>query len=170
MKHSVIIISLILGIGIFAFIFLGFKERGGDSTVTMSALPEVSLLSLENETVLLSDYIGEPMVVSVWATWCPFCRKEIPHFVEVKEEFGDDVRFLLINRKESLDKIVAYQNEISMNGLEILLDDKDAFYRGIGGFAMPETVFVDRNGNIVIHKRGPMSVSEIRNNVSSLVK
>jgi len=52
--------------------------------------------------------------------------------------------------------------------LIFLLDPKDTFYKSIGGFAMPETLFVNSDGTINFHKRGPMRAEEIRQRVSEL--
>ena len=51
-----------------------------------------------------------------------------------------------------------------------LLDSSDSFYRSIGGFTMPETLFVDGGGNILLHKRGPMTLDEMRQKTNELFK
>ena len=53
--------------------------------------------------------------------------------------------------------------------MTFLLDSKDAFYKGIGGFSMPETIFADADGNIIIHKRGPIALDEMRQKVNSII-
>lgn len=55
------------------------------------------------------------------------------------------------------------------SGTAFLLDPEDAYYRAIGGFAMPEILFVDRDGTIRSHKRGPMEREEFRRRVEDLV-
>ena len=88
-------------------------------------------------------------------------------FVVVQKEVGDSVVFIAIDRVESLKTAKQFTDEIGVTDEMIfLLDSSDSFYRGIGGFSMPETIFVDIDGNIKIHKRGPMDEEEIRKKVS----
>jgi len=56
------------------------------------------------------------------------------------------------------------------NNLVFLLDPSDSFYQSIGGFTMPETIFVDRDGSIREHKRGPMTQAEIRIKTQNLIR
>jgi hypothetical protein len=51
-----------------------------------------------------------------------------------------------------------------------LLDDSDTFYQTIGGFSMPETIFVNSSGQIVVHKRGPMELDEMQEHVEKIIR
>src|SRR3546814_4227716 len=41
-------------------------------------MPEINLRNADGETVKLTDYQGGPLVINLWATWCPPCRREMP--------------------------------------------------------------------------------------------
>lgn len=130
----------------------------------------LSFSDYSGKTVKLSDFTGKPLVVNAWAAWCPFCRKELPDFVTAQKEFGDKVVIIAINRQESLSTAKGYTDKQgTSNGLIFLLDPSDSFYQSIGGFSMPETIFVDKNGNITEHKRGPMDINEIRQKIQKLI-
>ena len=49
--------------------------------------PNLSLRTLNGETVRLSDYRGQVMVLNFWATWCPPCRAEIPEFADLYRSY-----------------------------------------------------------------------------------
>lgn len=129
-----------------------------------------SLQDYNGKTVSLSDFAGKSIVVNSWASWCPFCRQEIPDFVTAQKEFGDKVVIITINRQESLATAKGYTDKQgTSDDLVFLLDPSDSFYRSIGGFSMPETIFVDINGKIKEHKRGPMDINEIRQKIERLI-
>jgi len=48
-----------------------------------------ALPDLEGKAVKLADYKGKVTIVDVWGTWCPPCRMEIPHFVELRDKYKD---------------------------------------------------------------------------------
>jgi len=135
-----------------------------------SQLPDLTLQDYDGNNVELRDYIGTPLVVNSWASWCPFCKKELPDFVEIQEEFVGEVVFIAINRKESLKKAKGYTDENGLtDDLIFLLDSGDAFYTAIAGFSMPETIFVDADGNITEVKRGVLTLEETREKVQNLL-
>ena len=146
---------------------LGIEKPSSD----LSSSFNFSLEDYNVRTVTAADFAGKPLVVNAWATWCPFCIDELPDFATVQEELGDQVVFITINRSESLKRAQQYSDERLGLGDKLvwLLDPDDSFYRGIGGFAMPETIFVTPDRAIQFHKRGPMDLQEIRLRTEALL-
>ncbi|MBI2612315.1 TlpA family protein disulfide reductase [Candidatus Kaiserbacteria bacterium] len=131
-------------------------------------LPALTLKDYEGNDVNLTGFSGKALIVNSWAAWCPFCRQELPDFAALQKEFPD-LAVIAVDRAESLATAKRYSDELSVTGkLVLLLDPSDSFYKAIGGFTMPETIFVDKEGAIVFHKRGPMSLSEMREKVLEL--
>lgn len=173
----VIVLILVAGIGWFG---LPNSEKGEEVPLRPSTSLRVNegqaldlaFTNYNGETVRLSDIEG-PLVINTWAAWCPFCVKELADFVAVQKELGhgasDRVVFIAINRAESRETAKEFTDGLGIsNDLVFLLDPEDSFYRAIGGFAMPETIFVKADGTIHLHKRGPMPVEEIRQRVNEL--
>lgn len=133
-------------------------------------VPQFALQDYSGKTVTLGDFQGKPIVVNSWAAWCPFCRKELVDFATVQKELGDQVVIIAIDRGEPLATAKRYTDELGVTDTFIfLLDPDDTFYRNIGGFSMPETIFVDREGIVRVHKRGPMEPEEIRQNIKTIL-
>lgn len=133
-------------------------------------LPELSFRDYNGNVVRLADFKGTPLVVNSWAVWCPFCLKELPDFAEIQKEFGEQVIIIAIDRAESLKTAKSYTDDLGItDDIVFLLDSGDIFYRSIGGFSMPETIFVDSGGNIREHKRGFMRIEDIRERVNNLL-
>lgn len=132
--------------------------------------PNFHLQDYSGKTVSLSDFAGKPLVINSWAAWCPFCKEELPNLAAAQKEFGNNVVIIAIDKAESRDIAKKYTDELGVtNDLIFLLDPSDSFYQSIGGFSMPETIFVDNNGNIVERKRGPMDINEIRQKIQKLL-
>lgn len=141
-----------------------------EQTAQLEKAPNFSLQDYNGKTVNLADFASKPLVINSWAAWCPFCRKELVDFAVAQKEFGDKVVIMAIDRQESLSMAKKYSDELGVtDDLIFLLDPSDSFYRSIGGFSMPETIFVDKNGNIAEHKRGPMDVKEMRERIQNLI-
>ena len=146
-----------------------FGSRQGPEEAAGVMLPDLTLKSFEGEEVVLRELVGTPLVVNSWAVWCPFCKAELEDFAKLQEEFGDEITVVAIDRQETLLKAKGFTDEIGVTErMTFLLDPKDAFYKGIGGFSMPETIFADAEGNIIVHKRGPMALDEMRQKVNSI--
>jgi thiol-disulfide isomerase/thioredoxin len=132
--------------------------------------PDFSLADYEGRKVSLADFKGKPLIINMWASWCPFCRRELPDLAAVSRESNGALSVIAINRGEPLETARRYSDSLG-TGKEVLflLDPNDSFYQSIGGFSMPETIFVDRKGNIRSHRRGFMEEEEIRRRIEELL-
>lgn len=137
------------------------KNENSENTETPA--PDFTLEDLSGAIHTRADYSGTPLVINVWATWCPFCVNELPDFVALQNEYGDQIQVIAINRGESKDRAIEYLRELQIDDdLLYLFDPTDSYYRAIGAFSMPETIFVDADGNIATHTRGPIALEEMR--------
>lgn len=181
-------ISIIIAIIIVAFVAGGLFIFSGDdkeaqenvqatteeSTAQEENFDQAPAFTLEDwdgNEVSLTDFEGKLVILNSWAVWCPFCLDELPDFAQLQEEFGDRIVVIAIDRAESTTKQKKFTDELDVTGRLLFLNDpRDSFYRSIGGFSMPETLFVDGDGRIRIHKRGPMSIEEMREKVESILE
>ena len=165
MKKSVFLIGLLLLFLVGALILAGQKNVGKTETIF-----SLSFTDYQGKTVKLSDLENKPLVINSWAAWCPFCRKELQDFVTIQQELKDQVVFIAIDRGEPLTTAKKYTDELGVtNNLVLFLDPTDSFYQAIGGFSMPETIFIDKEGVIRDHKRGPMEIPEIRERIQKIL-
>jgi len=158
----IVLLAIITG----AFLF-GSSQEGSQAE---NKFFDLNLVNYEGNSISLEEFKGRPLVINSWAVWCPFCRKELSDFAELQKEFGDSIVVIAVDRQESLEKAKGYTDNLGItNDILFLLDLNDSFYKSIGGFSMPETIFVNAEGEIVVHKRGPMELDEMREHVNKII-
>jgi thiol-disulfide isomerase/thioredoxin len=77
------------------------------------AAPDFELISLDGETVRLSQFKGQSVLISIGATWCPDCRKETPLLEEAYKKHPELV-VLLIDSQEGADVVQNFANEFGI--------------------------------------------------------
>ncbi|WP_435021426.1 TlpA family protein disulfide reductase [Tundrisphaera sp. TA3] len=115
---------------------------------------DFSLLDMDDKPVKLADYKGKVTIVDVWGTWCPPCRKEIPHFVELYKDLHDKgLEIVGINCNEGDDKaeakktVKAFIAEQKIPYKCVLNDEKtESKIPDFQGY--PTTLFLDRTGKV----------------------
>lgn len=176
-NRSSISILIILAVVVLVLIAVAFQFGTSESTSESATEADITLIDsddggmytdLDGATVKLADLKHDVLVVNAWASWCPFCARELPDLSQLGEEYKDrGVIVVGINRKESQGTAKAFVEHIgSPKGIMFLLDSEDFFYRSIGGFSMPETVFYNGKGDLIAHKRGFMELEEMRSLVN----
>ena len=168
-------IVIIIAVALIAIVFF---DGGGTSTredihedgaEILYELPNLSFTNYNGAEVSFSDFSGKPLVINAWATWCPFCVNELSDFVKLQKEF-DDIVVIAINRRESPSTAKEFTDSIGISDdIIFLMNPNDSFYQQIGGFAMPETIFVNADGGVVIQKRGFMTLEEMSEKTQELL-
>ncbi|MCI0619710.1 TlpA family protein disulfide reductase [Candidatus Wolfebacteria bacterium] len=165
------------GIGLIIIVagvlFFSASDRSVDTKADKSdfdTFASASLIGYNGNKVSLEEFRGRPLVINSWAVWCPFCRNELRDFAELQKEFKNEITVIAIDRQEPFAKAKGYTDELGItNDMLFLLDPSDSFYKSIGGFSMPETIFVDSGGSIIVHKRGPMELDEMREHTNKII-
>ena len=110
--------------------------------------PNFTLQDLEGNNVSLADYKGKVVFVNFWATWCPPCRAEIPHFVDLIDQYGEDGFAILgisVDDPKDHNKIPGFKDKFNINYPILLANGKVT--RDYGGIrSIPTTFVLDRDG------------------------
>ena len=111
----------------------------------------------EGEVVRRADLLGSPVLVNVWATWCPTCKAEHDELLRIRSQAP--VRIIGVNYKDDPAKarrwLAEYGNPYEFN----LLDRDGALGVELGVYGAPETFLLNADGNVVFKQVGAIDRS-----------
>jgi thiol-disulfide isomerase/thioredoxin len=119
-----------------------------------------------------AEWQGKIRIINFWATWCPPCIKEIPEFINMQKQYGEKgVQFVGI-AIEDREPVAEYLKSIAIN-YPILIggDDAVALSQQMGNSinAVPFTVVVNREGQIIHRQPGAFSGEQILKIITPLL-
>lgn len=119
-------------------------------------LPQgLALATLAGQPIGLDTLRGKPLVINLWATWCPPCRREMPMLVDVART--SPVPILLVNQGETPAQVRKFLADNRLPGDSIALDASQSVAAATRAGAFPTTVFIDADGRIVSVHAGEIS-------------
>lgn len=134
-----------------------------------SKAPDFTLKDLNGNSVTLESLKGKVVYLNFWATWCPWCVKELPDVETVYKQYKDkDVVILAVDIGESEQDVRNYVNQYKYT-FPVLLDTAQDVARQYGARSIPLSVFIDKNGELAQQHLGTMDESQMKANIDALL-
>lgn len=167
---AAVAIALLLGTFLFSkFFFVIPPKTQNDQTFSNEF--NLVLKDYSGNDVHLYSFRRQLIVAYSWASWCTYCADEMNNLAKLKQTYGDKIQILAINRAEPLPDAKSFTDKLNTGkDITLLMDPSDSFFKSISGYAVPETVFIDTNGNIVYHQRGPIDMTSLTDRIKQLVQ
>lgn len=123
--------------------------------------------------VKLSDYIGKPVVVNFWASWCPPCKEEMPLFNEISSKYKQgQLVVLMVNmtdgQRETINTAKKFISDNNYN-MNVLFDKDSTAAISYNIDSIPRTLFIDKNGYIIKDQEGEITKAELDDHIKSLL-
>ncbi|WP_457637994.1 prolipoprotein diacylglyceryl transferase family protein [Oceanithermus sp.] len=148
---SATLLPLAAGLALSAGLWFLPQNRAGQL-----ALPEVTLRDLSGSQVKPAEFAGRPVVINVWATWCPPCRRELPMLARAAADHPEAV-FLFVDQGEPASKVASFLEERGLKIEHVLLDTSGSLARKLPIRGYPTTFFFNDQGKLVSSKTGEMN-------------
>ncbi|EKS4343453.1 TlpA family protein disulfide reductase [Clostridium sporogenes] len=177
---SVVMLILLVGVK-FGYDYLSSNYKGNeainnvsDENSSFQPAVDFTVYDKDNNKVKLSDYKGKKaVVVNFWASWCSPCKYEMPHFQEAANKYkNEDLEILMVNltdgmreTKGSAERFMIEEG-YNMNVMfDIELDAANKYQLN----AIPRTVFIDKEGNLVYDHVGIIDKEILDENINKIL-
>ena len=132
--------------------------------------PDFTVLDWEGNSQKLSEFVGKPIVLNFWASWCGPCKSEMPDFDEAYKKYGDEIHFLMVNctgGRETVDSAKSFIEE-SGYSFPVYFDTTYEAASIYGASSIPLTYFIDAKGNLVTYGMGALSAQLLQTGIDMI--
>ena len=101
----------------------------------------------DGQTKRLSEKKGKVVLLNIWATWCPPCRREMPYLDKLEREYSQKGLAVVALSDEDMETVSIFQKEHQYRFTLGIFSSMPASIAGIG--TRPVSILIDRNGKVL---------------------
>ena len=153
----------------------GFVSGTGNVSVFAPAdrkpAPALTGTTLDGKPWSLADQTGKVVVLNVWGSWCPPCRKEAPDLVAAAKELGPTVQFIGLNTRDHDAEARAYEQSFGVTYPSLIDESGElqlAFHESLPFDSIPSTLVIDRDGRVAARILGATSYTQLADIVDQI--
>lgn len=155
-----LIITLVVAVGLAGLFWMWRQNTIGGEPVRITqidemetqGLPNFEVKNLEGKPVQLSDFKGQVVIVSFWASWCGPCLEEFPSMIELVEKMNGQVKLLAISQDSSKEEIEAFLKSFPKSknpNIHILWDEDHKVGQQFNADRLPESFVAGKDHRLV---------------------
>ncbi|MBQ8798277.1 MAG: redoxin domain-containing protein [Lachnospiraceae bacterium] len=135
--------------------------------------PDFTVYDRNGTAVHLSDFLGKPVVLNFWASWCGPCKMEMPAFEEMYKEYGENVQFIMVNLTDGARETEEIATTfLDANGYTFpVYFDKDTdaalTYQVYG---IPVTYFINAKGHLIAQGSSALNAETIKRGIEMILE
>jgi len=140
--------AILFGVLLVAQVGCGKKEEAAVHSRDAGKLA-LTVMDVHDQTHDLRQHLGKVVIIDFWDTWCGPCKREIPHFVELYDEYRDDGLEIVgvAFGRHGKDKVRAFGEQYKINYTNAIFNEEAGAMFGRPR-SIPTTFIIDRNGQI----------------------
>ncbi len=173
--------ALLLILSTFGYNMLSKKYKQQESPLAPSSqtqakksAPDFTVKDAKGNNVSFSNFKGKPVVLNFWASWCPPCKAEMPDYEKMYQQYSaKGVVFMMVNLTDG-------DRETTATATKFLKDNHYTFpaYFDLqydasnvyGISSIPDSIFVDKDGNIANAYQGMIDAPTMKKNIEAILK
>jgi cytochrome c biogenesis protein CcmG/thiol:disulfide interchange protein DsbE len=122
--------------------------------------PDFTISGLGNSEIQLSKYVGYPVVLNFWASWCIPCQVEMPYLQQRYQSLNSRLAVIGVNAGESKSDVQKFVDDFGLT-FDIGLDARGAVQKKYIVVGLPVTYFIDEQGVVRAEHIGEMSEEQL---------
>jgi len=157
---------VIFGFTISIFSFIASAEQMGTLGQQAPNFKSTTLSGEDIDTAVIKN--NKPIYLKFWATWCSYCKEEMPHLQETFDQYGNDIQVLAINigMNDSVKRIKRYFAKHNYH-LPVIFDEKGELVEKFNIIGTPQHILINGKGEIV--HRSALITDDLHHKISQLI-
>lgn len=162
-----IFVIIMIGASVFYRILSDGKTGKTSDSGETSAAADFTVQDRDENKVSLSDMKGEPVVINFWASWCGPCKSEMPAFEDAYDEYGEKVKFMMVNLTGGSETVESAEEFIASGGYSfpVYFDIEGQAASAYDIYSIPATYFIDEDGNIAGYVKGALDENSLKEGI-----
>ncbi len=149
-------------------------DTSGSSEET-AVVPDFTFVDNLGTELRLTDILsyGKPVVLNFWATWCPPCRAEMPHFEAAFQKYGEEIEFMMMDLTDGTQDTVESAQKFADDAgytFPVYFDTRQEGAAAYGIMAIPTTYFIFPDGTLAAWAQGGLSEEQLAEGIRRLQK